>query len=79
MLPEDDGHALHAAGGQEQPMNNAENRIVNDGQWPNVEEYLVPTDVDPMPDKVDHWARRPTGLRRPSQRYNSSLAVYYVD
>ena len=73
MLPEDGGHALHAAEGHEQPMNNAENRVVNDGQWPNVEEYLVTTDVDPTPDKVDHWVRRPTGLRRPLQRYNSSL------
>ena len=29
-------------------MNNAKNRVVNDGQWPNVEDCLVPTDVDPM-------------------------------
>ena len=34
---------------------------------------MVPPDVDPMFDDVDHWVRKTTRLMRPLERYDPSL------
>ena len=33
----------------------------------------IPLDLEPIPDNVDHWVRKSTRLRRPTQRYDPSL------
>ena len=72
--PDDVGQQNDALDGHMQPPIHAENRAGNDvQQLINNEDVNVPPDVNPLLDNVDHWVRRPTGLRRPLQRYNSSL------
>ena len=33
----------------------------------------IPLDLEPSPDNADHWVRRSTRLRHPTQRYDPSL------
>ena len=50
-------------------------------QWPPINEEItaelhqeaIPLDLEPIPDIVIHWVRRPTWLRCPTQRYDPSL------
>ncbi|MCO5576211.1 hypothetical protein L7F22_030019 [Adiantum nelumboides] len=53
--PDDAGQQIEALEGHLQPQNNAENGVENDVQQPIVDDFIMPPDVDPLPDKVDHW------------------------
>ena len=39
-------------------MNTTENKAVIHGKHSNVEDFVVPPDVDPMLENVDHWIIR---------------------
>ncbi|MCO5614561.1 hypothetical protein L7F22_068844 [Adiantum nelumboides] len=67
--PDDVGQQIEALEGHLQPQNNAE----NDVQQPIVDDFIMPPDVDPLPDNVDHWVRRSTRPRRTVSRYDPSL------
>ncbi|MCO5594134.1 hypothetical protein L7F22_048155 [Adiantum nelumboides] len=62
--PDDVGQQIEAPEGHLQPRNNAENGAENDVQQPIVDDFIMPPDVDPLPDNVDHWVRRFTCPRR---------------
>ncbi|MCO5571267.1 hypothetical protein L7F22_025005 [Adiantum nelumboides] len=53
--PNDVGQQIEVLEGHLQPHNNAENGAENDGQQPIVDDDVIPPDVDPFPDNVDHW------------------------
>ncbi|MCO5557622.1 hypothetical protein L7F22_011188 [Adiantum nelumboides] len=40
---------------------------------PIVDDFIMPPDVDPLPDNVDHWVRRSIRPRRTVSRYDPSL------
>ncbi|KAH7447145.1 hypothetical protein KP509_01G093500 [Ceratopteris richardii] len=71
--PKDVGQQNEAPEGNMQPNNNAENGAGNNGQQPNNNDLIIPPDVDPLPDNVDHWVRRSTRLRRNVSRFDPSL------
>ncbi|MCO5548301.1 hypothetical protein L7F22_001758 [Adiantum nelumboides] len=60
-------------GAAHMPQNNAENGAENDVQQPIVDDFIMPLDVDPLPDNVDHWVRGSTRPRRTVSRYDPSL------
>ena len=56
-----------------QPNNNVKNGAENDVQQPINDDFVIPLDVDPLPDNVDHWVRRSTRPRWNVSRYDPSL------
>ncbi|MCO5610248.1 hypothetical protein L7F22_064484 [Adiantum nelumboides] len=74
--PDDVGQQIEAPEGHLQPQNNAENGAENDVQQPIVDDFIIPPDVDPLPDNVDHWVRRSTRPRRTVSRYD--LSLHYI-
>ncbi|MCO5587876.1 hypothetical protein L7F22_041828 [Adiantum nelumboides] len=67
------GQQIEAPEGHLQPRNNAENGAENDVHQPIVDDFIMPPDVDPLPDNVDHWVRRSTRPSRTVSRYDPSL------
>ncbi|KAH7315351.1 hypothetical protein KP509_21G045900 [Ceratopteris richardii] len=67
--PDDVGQQEEAPEGHMQPRNNAE----NDEQHHVNNDFIIPPDVDPLPENVDHWVRRSTCIRHNVSRYDPSL------
>ena len=44
-------------------MNTTENKAVIHGKHSNVEDFVVPPDVDNMPDNVENWLRKESYCR----------------
>ena len=66
LEPEDVGQQDEDPEENMQPNKNVENGAENNGQQPN-------NDADPLPNNVDHWARRSTRVRRNVSRFDPSL------
>lgn len=69
LEPEEVGHDFDAPNEDGQPPGLAE----NDFQQHDGAENVLPPDVEPLPENVDHWVRRSTRMRRQPQRFNPSL------
>ena len=75
--PEDVGQQNEALERHMHPPIRVEIRAGNDVQQSiNDDDVVIPPDVDPLLENVDHWVRRSTRPRRPVVRYGPSL--HYV-
>ena len=54
-MPEDVGLSLNTPEAIKQPVEHAENRGVSEGSHPHNDDFVVPPDVQPMPENVFHW------------------------
>ncbi|KAH7366107.1 hypothetical protein KP509_18G063600 [Ceratopteris richardii] len=70
--PEDNGQQDEAPEGHMQLDNDDENCAGSNGQQPNNDDLVIPPDVNPLPDNVDHWVRRSTRPRRNVSRFDPS-------